>query len=87
MINVYMHALSIRQNYNNSCKTLIIWVHDFLIFLNSHDYTHAKKHNILEVSNNRDPCNKGTILSHPDAPELSPPLEPDSQDTDTPLVY
>ena len=36
---------------------------------------------------NRVPCSSEVIPPDPNAPELPPPLEPDSQDSDTPPVY
>ena len=46
-------------------------------------------YHVLENSRARDPCNSEIIFHDPDASELPPPLEPDSQDTDhdTPPVY
>ena len=38
---------------------------------------------MLEISNNRAPNSNETILPDPDAQDLPPLLEPDSQDTDT----
>ena len=43
---------------------------------------------VLEVSSNRFHTRGEIISPDPDAPELPPPLQPDSQDTsDKPLVY
>ena len=39
------------------------------------------------LENNGAPCNSEIISPDHDAPELPPPLQPDSQDTDTPPVY
>ena len=39
------------------------------------------------LENNRVPCSSEVIPPDPNAPELPPPLEPDSQDNDTPPVY
>ena len=39
------------------------------------------------LENNRVPCSSEVIPPDPNAPELPPPLEPDSQDSDTPPVY
>ena len=39
------------------------------------------------LENNGAPCNSEIISPDHDAPQLPPPLEPDSQDTDTPPVY
>ena len=47
-------------------------------------------YHVLEVSSNRFPIRDeiNSPISDPDAPELPPPLQPDSQDTsDTPPVY
>ena len=42
---------------------------------------------MLEISNNRAPNSNETILPDPDAPDLPPILEPDSQDIDTTPAY
>ena len=39
------------------------------------------------LENNRAPCSSEVIPPDPNAPELPPPLEHDSQDNDTPPVY
>ena len=52
-------------------------------------YNSENLYHVFENSRARDPCsNEIFFLSDPDAPELPPPLELDSQDTDTaPPVY
>ena len=50
-------------------------------------YRNINFYHVLEISNNRAPNSNETILPDPDAPDLPPPLEPDSQDTDTSPVY
>ena len=52
----------------------------------SHKHT-IQEHLYHVLENNRAPCSSSIISPDPDAPELPPPLEPDSQDTDTPAVY
>ena len=39
------------------------------------------------LESNKVPCSDEVIPPDPNAPELPPPLEPDSQDNDTPPVY
>ena len=50
--------------------------------------THTIQEHLYHVlENNRVPCSGEVIPPDPNAPELPPPLEPDSQDNDTPPVY
>ena len=53
-------------------------------------HTHTRtiqEHLYYVLENNRAPCSDEVIPPDPNAPELPPPLEPDSQDNDTPPVY
>ena len=51
-------------------------------------HTHTIQEHLYHVlENNRVPCSSEVIPPDPNAPELPPPLEPDSQDNDTPPVY
>ena len=64
--------------------TLISFLlHVFTIHLSKHIQEHL--YHVFE--NNRAPCSSEVIPPDPNAPELPPPLEPDSQDNDTPPVY
>ena len=57
-------------------------------YVNTHMHTHNTQEHLYHVlENNRAPCSSEVIPPDPNAPELPPPLEPDSQDNDTPPVY
>ena len=65
---------------------IILITGTFISFTLEHTHT-IQEHLYHVLENNRAPCSSEVIPPDPNAPELPPPLEPDSQDNATPPVY